>query len=95
MLNINAITYESQLSNHLTVGIDQGNTELRRLAIQLAWLWYHWQPDSEITKRWSKLLKQKGRQRKTAIVAMARQLMAALYRDIVKGEEIKGAKKNG
>jgi len=72
----------------------QGNPELRRLAIQLAWLWHHWQPDSEITKKWSNQLKKKGRQRKTAIVAMARQLMVALYRDIVKGEEIKGAKKN-
>lgn len=72
----------------------QGNPELRRLAIQLAWLWYHWQPDSEITKKWSEQLKKKGRQRKTAIVAMARQLMVALYRDIVKGEEIKGAKQN-
>lgn len=72
----------------------QGNPELRRLAIQLAWLWHHWQPDSEITKKWSKQLKKKGRQRKTAIVAMARQLMVALYRDIVYGEEIKGAKKN-
>ncbi len=73
----------------------QGNPELRRLAIQLAWLWYHWQPDSEITMKWSEQLKKKGRQRKTAIVAMARQLMVALYRDIVKGEEIKGALQNG
>ncbi len=72
----------------------QGNPELRRLAIQLAWLWHHHQPDSAITKKWSNQLKKKGRQRKTAIVAMARQLMVALYRDIVKGEEIKGAKKN-
>lgn len=72
----------------------QGNPELRRLAIQLAWLWHHHQPDSEITKKWSAQLKKKGRQRKTAIVAMARQLMVALYRDIVKGEEVKGAKKN-
>jgi len=37
----------------------------------------------------------KGRQRKTVIVAMVRQLMVALHRDIVKGEEIKGAIKNG
>lgn len=72
----------------------QGNPELRRLAIQLAWLWHHWQKDSEITKKWSEQLKKKGRQRKTAIVAMARQLMVALYRDIVKREEIKGARKN-
>ena len=73
----------------------QGNHELRRLAVQMAWLWYRWQPDSLITKKWSAQLSKKGRQRKTAIVAMARQLMVALYRDIVKGEEIKGAKQNG
>lgn len=72
----------------------QGNPELRRLAIQLAWLWHHWQPDSKITKKWAKQLQKKGRQRKTAIVAMARQLMVALYRDIVCGEEIEGARKN-
>jgi transposase len=72
----------------------QGNQELRRLAIQLAWLWHHWQPDSKITKKWAEQLKRKGRQRKTAIVAMARQLMVAIYRHIVHGEEIEGAKKN-
>lgn len=72
----------------------KGNPELRRLAIQLAWLWCHWQPNSKITKKWSAQLKKKGRQRKTAIVAMARQLMVALYRYIVYGEEIEGAVKN-
>ena len=69
----------------------QGNSNLRRLSIQLAWLWYHWQPDSKITKKWSAQLQKKGRQRKTAIVAMARQLVVALYRDIVKGEPMEGA----
>jgi len=72
----------------------QGNGELRRLAIQLAWLWRKWQPDSKITKKWSEQLNKKGRQRKTAIVAMARQIMVALYRDIVRGEELDGAKIN-
>ncbi len=72
----------------------QGNPELRRLAIQLAWLWKHWQPDSKIARKWKEQLKNKGRQRKTAIVAMARQLMVAIYRRIVRGEEIEGAVKN-
>ena len=72
----------------------QGNPELRRLAIQLAWLCHHWQPNSKITKKWSKQLKKKGRQRKTAIVAMARQLMVAIYRNMVFGEELEGAVKN-
>jgi len=72
----------------------QGNPELRRLAIQLAWLWKHWQPDSAISKKWEDQLKKKGRQRKTAIVAMARQLMVALYRRIEHNEEIEAAVKN-
>lgn len=72
----------------------QGNPELRRLAVQLAWLWKHWQPDSKLSKKWEEQLKKKGRQRKTAIVALARQLMVALYRRIVNGEEIEGAVKN-
>ena len=72
----------------------QGNQELRRLAIQLAWLWRKWQPDSKLSQKWGEQLNKKGRQRKTAIVAMARQLMVALYRDVVMGIEIEGAKKN-
>lgn len=72
----------------------QGNPELRRLAIQLAWLWVHWQPDSDITRKWAEQLKKKGRQRKTAIVAMARQLMVALFRRVTLNEEIAGATKN-
>lgn len=69
----------------------QGNSELRRLAIQLSWLWKYWQPNSRITLKWQEQLNKKGRQRKTAIVAMGRQLMIALYRDIIYGEEIDGA----
>lgn len=72
----------------------QGNPELRRLAIQLAWLWRHWQPDSRISKKWNEQLSKPGRQRKTAIVAMGRSLMVAIFRRIVHGEEIEGAVKN-
>jgi len=72
----------------------QGNPEIRRLAIQLAWLWMHWQPDSFLTLKYKEQLNKKGRQRKTAIVAMGRQLMVALYRRVVKGIDIEGAIKN-
>lgn len=71
-----------------------GNPELRRLLVQLAWLWSQWQPESYLAKKWSPKLRQKGRHRKTAIVALARQLAVAMYRRIVHGEEIAGAVKN-
>ncbi len=69
----------------------KGNTELRRLAIQLAWLWKRWQPNSRLSLKWKEQLQKKGRQRRTAIVAMGRQLMIALYRDVVHAEKIEGA----
>ena len=42
-------------------------------------------------KKWQDRLEQKGRIRRTAIVALARQLMVALWRYVVKGEAIEGA----
>ena len=70
----------------------KGNKTLRSIAITMAWEWYHHQKDCELVKKWMPQLKQKGRARKTAIVALARQLLVALYRYIMYGEEIKGAK---
>ena len=42
-------------------------------------------------KKWKDRLEQKGRIRRTAIVAMARQLLVALWRYVVKDEAIEGA----
>jgi transposase len=68
-----------------------GNKNLRRLAIEMAWLWVRWQPNCELVKKWTPRLKMRGRSRKTAITALARQLLVALWRRVVHGEEIKGA----
>ena len=68
-----------------------GRKSLRKMAIECAWLWYRWQPESWLVKKWQDRLVQKGRIRRTAIVALARQLMVALWRYIVKGEAIEGA----
>lgn len=68
-----------------------GRSSLRRMAVELAWLWARWQPDSALTRKWKARLDQKGRSRRTAIVALARQLMVALWRFIIKGETIAGA----
>ena len=71
-----------------------GNPELRRLLIELAWLWSRHQPDSPITRKWAGALARKGRSRRTAIVAMARQLAVALFRLLKHGEALEGAVKN-
>lgn len=68
-----------------------GRKSLRRMAIEMAWLWYRWQPDCELVKKWTPKLRQRGRGRKTAITALARQVLVALWRHVVHDAEIKGA----
>ena len=66
-----------------------GKPILRQMAVQIAWLWRRYQPDTWLVKKWEAQLKNK-RSRKTSIIAMARQLMVALYRFIVHDEIIEG-----
>ena len=61
--------------------------------MQLAWLWKYHQPNSALSKKWADRLKPKGRGRKVAIVALARQLVVAIYQLLVNGVEIDGAVK--
>lgn len=68
-----------------------GRKSLRKMAVEMAWMWYRWQPNSALVKKWQDRLAQKGRSRRTAIVAMARQLLAALWRFVVHGKNIEGA----
>jgi transposase len=69
-----------------------GNARARELAIELAWLWLRHQPDSELT-RWfrERVGDLKGRPRRTAIVALARKLMVALWRYLTTGVVPTGA----
>jgi len=71
-----------------------GSTEVRRLMIELAWLWVRYQPDSPITRKWKPRLEKRGRTRRTAIVAVARQLAVAILRRLNNGVEMEGAIKN-
>lgn len=73
----------------LGIGKD-GNSQLRKVAIQLAWLWKHHQPNCALVKKYRDRLKEKGRVRRIAIVAMARELMTALWRYLVHGVEMEG-----
>jgi transposase len=65
-----------------------GNPRLRTMMIQLAWLWLRHQPQSALAQ-WFKAHSQRGR--KTAIVALARKLLVALWKYVTSGVVIDGA----
>ena len=69
-----------------------GNPRLRTLTIQLAWLWLRHQPQSALAL-WFNAQGERGRKkwRKTAIVALARKLLVALWKYVTHGVVIEGA----
>lgn len=69
-----------------------GNPRLRTLVIQLSWLWLRHQPGSALA-RWFHEQGEHGRKnwRKTAIVALARKLLVALWKYVTHGVVIEGA----
>lgn len=69
-----------------------GNPRLRRILVQLAWLWLRHQPGS-VLSRWfhERVAQANGRLKKTLIVALARKLLVALWRYVAHGVDIEGA----
>jgi transposase len=70
-----------------------GNRKLRKTMVNLGWSWLRWQPDSRLS-RWFRervQLDNGPRNRKIAIVAMARKLLIALWRYVTTGELPEGA----
>jgi transposase len=58
-----------------------GNARWRSTSIQLAWGWVRWQPSSALTRWYQQRFGTRGaRARRIGIVALARQLMIALWR---------------
>ncbi|HEX3375123.1 MAG TPA: IS110 family transposase [Edaphobacter sp.] len=69
-----------------------GNPRLRTTLIQLAWLWLRNQPQSALTIWFhERVLRNRGRLRKTTIVALARKLLVALWKYVTTGVVIEGA----
>jgi transposase len=74
-------------------GISQaGNSRLRTLGIELAWMWLQHQPDSALS-RWfrERVGAERGRIRRIGIVALARKLLVALWRYVTQGVVPEGA----
>jgi transposase len=57
-----------------------GNPRIRRLMVELAWLWLRWQPDSRTTRWFHEHVGKAGsRSKRKAIVAVARKLLIELW----------------
>lgn len=69
-----------------------GNPRLRTAAVELAWLWLRHQPHTALT-RWfyAHLAQARQGSRKTAIAALARKLLVALWKYVNAGVVIEGA----
>ena len=69
-----------------------GNRPVRAMAIEIAWAWLRYQPDSELTLWFYENFGHGGkRMRKVGIVALARRLLVALWRYLETGEIPAGA----
>jgi transposase len=69
-----------------------GNPRLRTTLIQLAWLWLRHQPESALALWFKERVNRNGgRIKKTAIVALARKLLVALWKYVTAGVVIEGA----
>jgi transposase len=68
-----------------------GNKRLQSISIQLAWNWVHWQPLSVLTQWYRAHFGTGKRARRIGIVAVARQLVIALWRCATTGTVPTGA----
>ena len=79
--------------DHHEQGISKaGNRRLRTMAVEIAWCWLQYQPDSALSQWYQKrFAKGSSRQRRIGIVALARKLLVALWRYLETGEVPAGA----
>ena len=70
-----------------------GNRRMRRMAIEIAWIWLRYQPQSELSQWYQRRFGSGSkRMRKIGIVALARKLVIALWKYLRSGEIPEGAK---
>jgi transposase len=69
-----------------------GNRRLRWMAVEIAWGWLRWQPQSALSEWYQhRFGSGNARLRKVGIVALARKLLIALWRYVDQGEVPEGA----
>lgn len=85
--------YQSGTSNQEQGISKAGNRHVRAVAVELAWAWLRFQPDSALSRWYVRRFADGGtRARKVGIVALARRLLIALWRFLETGAIPEGAK---
>jgi transposase len=70
-----------------------GNRRLRAMAVEIAWCWLQWQPQSALSQWYEQRFGGgNSRRRRIGVVAVARKLLVALWRYLETGEVPAGAK---
>jgi transposase len=73
--------YQSGDSDHEQGISKAGNRRMRTMAVEIAWCWLHYQPQSALSEWYQKRFGSgNSRQRRIGIVALARKLLVALWR---------------
>ena len=84
--------YQSGDSDHEQGISKAGNRRLRTMAVEIAWCWLQYQPDSALSQWYRKRFGSgNSRQRRIGIVALARKLLVALWRYLEEGVVPQGA----
>ena len=80
-------------SSQIEQGIGKdGNGRVRKLMIELAWLWLRYQPQSALSRWYTRRFAAGGkRMRRVGIVALARKLLVALWKYVSIGLVPEGA----
>ena len=84
--------YQSGESTHEQGISKAGNRRIRVMAIEIAWVWLRYQPDSQLS-RWyqERFARGNSRLRRIGIVALARKLLIALWQYLETGVPPQGA----
>jgi transposase len=88
-----APTMKQSGDDYIELGIGKdGLPNVRWMAVEIAWKWLYWQPDSELSRWfWKRFGHGSKRMRRIGIVAVARKLLVALWRYLETGEIPEGA----
>jgi transposase len=85
-------SYQSGATNHEQGISKAGNRHVRHMAVQVAWGWLRYQPDSELTRWWERKYGWGSSDlKKIGIVALARRLLIELWRYLETGAIPEGA----
>jgi transposase len=68
-----------------------GNRRVRALAVEIAWMWLRYQPESALSRWFHERFGGNKRSRRVGIVALARKLLVALWRYLETGQLPDGA----